>query len=369
MSGAAGTVAEERAPTLPSRKGDGGDGGRLMRALTLVSDRKIELREIPAPPPPAPGELQIAVKAIGLNHIDVWGWRGMAFAKRKLPLIVGVEAAGEVSAVGAGVTDFQVGDRVVPYGALTCGACKACREGRDNLCENVAGIMGFHVDGFARDLVNMPARLVIKVPAGITLRDAACAPVAFATVQHMLFDNAKLEPGETILVQAGGSGIGTTAIKMAKAIGCTVITTVGDDDKAAKAKELGADHVINYRTDRFEGVVRKLTAKKGVDVAFEHVGPDTFNGSLLCLKRGGRLVTCGSTSGQSTNFNLFQLYLQQYRIYGSFGASMGNIRESLAKMASGLLPVIDTEIRLDDFEQGIARLESRRVFGKIVVLF
>ena len=113
----------------------------------------------------------------------------------------------------------------------------------------------------------------------------------------MLFDNAKLEPGETILVQAGGSGIGTVAIKMAKAIGCTVITTVGDDEKAVKAKALGADHVINYRTDRFEGVVRKLTAKKGVDVAFEHVGPDTFNGSLLCLKRGGRLVTCGSTFG------------------------------------------------------------------------
>ena len=222
---------------------------------------------------------------------------------------------------------------MVAYGGLTCGTCKACREGRDNLCENIGGIMGFHVDGFARDLLNMPARLVIPIPPQVSFRDAACAPVAFATVQHMLFDNAKLEPGETILVQAGGSGIGTAAIKMAKAIGCTVITTVGDDEKAAKAKALGADHVINYRTERFEGVVRKLTAKKGVDVAFEHVGPDTFNGSLLWLKRGGRLVTCGSTSGQSTNLNLFQLYLQQYRIFGSFGASMRNIRESLAKMA------------------------------------
>jgi NADPH:quinone reductase-like Zn-dependent oxidoreductase len=170
-------------------------------------------------------------------------------------------------------------------------------------------------------------------------------------------------------VQAGGSGIGTTAIKMAKAIGCTVFTTVGDDEKAAKAKALGADHVINYRTERFEGVVRKLTAKKGVDVAFEHVGPDTFNGSLLCLKRGGRLVTCGSTSGQSTTFNLFQLFLQQYRIIGSFGASMRNIRESLAKMAGGLLPVIDMEVPLVDFQRGLERLESRQVFGKIIVTF
>jgi len=340
-----------------------------MRALTLVADRKIELVEIAAPAAPAANEVQIAIKAIGLNHIDVWGWRGMAFAKRKLPLIVGVEAAGEIRAVGSAVSDFRIGDRVVAYGALTCGTCRACRAGRDNLCENVGGIMGFHLDGFARDFVNMPARLVIPIPVAVSFRDAACAPVAFSTVQHMLFDNAKLEPGETILVQAGGSGIGTTAIKMAKAIGCTVITTVGDDEKAAKAKALGADHVINYRTERFEGVVRKLTAKKGVDVAFEHVGPDTFNGSLLCLKRGGRLVTCGSTSGQSTTINLFQLFLQQYRIFGSFGASMRNIRESLDKMAAGLLPVIDIEVPLADFQHGLERLESRQVFGKIIVTF
>jgi alcohol dehydrogenase len=342
---------------------------QTMRALTLVADRKIELLNVPAPPAPAAGDVQIRIKAIGLNHLDVWGWRGMAFAKRKMPLVVGVEGAGEISAVGAGVSNFHVGDPVVAYGGLTCGTCKACREGRDNLCENVAGVMGFHVDGFARDLLNMPARLVIPVPAGVSFRDAACAPIAFATVQHMLFDNAKLEPGESILVQAGGSGIGTTAIKMAKAIGCTVFTTVGDDEKVAKAKALGADHVINYRTERFESLVRKLTGKKGVDVAFEHVGPDTFNGSLLCLKRGGRLVTCGSTSGQSTTVNLFQLYLQQYRIFGSFGASMRNIRESLDKMATGLLPVIDTEVPLAEFDRGLARLESRQVFGKIIVLF
>ena len=340
-----------------------------IRALTLVADRKLELADVPTPPPPAAGEVQIAVKAVALNHIDLWGFRGMAFAKRKLPLVVGAEAAGEVAAVGAGVKGFQIGDPVVMYGALTCGACKACHEGRDNLCENVAGIMGFHVDGFARERVNLAARLVIPVPDGISLRDAACAPIAFSTVQHMLFDNAKLEPGETILVQAGGSGIGTAAITMAKAIGCTVITTVGDDEKVEKAKALGADHVINYRTNRFETIVRKLTGKKGVDVVFEHVGGEGFNGSLLCLKRGGRLVTCGSTAGPTVTLNLMQLFQQQYRIVGSFGASMRNIRDSLAKMAQGLLPVIDTEVPLAELERGLARLESRQVFGKIVVRF
>jgi alcohol dehydrogenase len=340
-----------------------------MRALVLVADRKLELAELAPPAPPTDGEVQVRVKAVALNHIDVWGWRGMAFAKRKMPLVVGAEAAGEVNAVGPGVTAFAAGDPVVMYGGMTCGACKACREGRDNLCENVAGIMGFHIDGFARDLVNMPARLVIPVPAGISFRDAACAPIAFSTVQHMFFDNARLEPGESVLVHAGGSGIGTVAIRMAKAIGCTVITTVGDDAKADKAKALGADHVINYRTDRFEGIVRKLTGRKGVDVVFEHVGAETFGGSLLCLKRGGRLVTCGATSGPAATINLMQLFQQQYRIIGSFGATMRNIRESLAKMAQGLLPVIDTEFALAEFERGLTRLESRQVFGKIVVTF
>src|SRR5437899_3836939 len=302
-----------------------------MRALTLVADRKLELREVPSPPAPAAGEVQIRIRAVALNHIDVWGWRGMAFAKRKLPLVVGAEAAGEIAAVGPGVTDLRAGDRVVMYGALACGECRACREGRDNLCENVKGILGFHVDGFARDLLNFPVRLVIRVPEGVAFCDAACAPIAFATVEHMLFDNAKLRPGETILVHAGGSGIGTAAIKMAKAIGCTVITTVGDDEKAAKARALGADHVINYRTERFETITRKLTNKKGVDVVFEHVGGEGFNGSLLVLKRGGRLVTCGSTAGPTITFNLMQLFQQQYKILGSFGASLRNIRHSLAK--------------------------------------
>ncbi|TCT13284.1 NADPH:quinone reductase-like Zn-dependent oxidoreductase [Tepidamorphus gemmatus] len=338
-----------------------------MRALTLVSDRTLDLIEQPDPPPPGPGEVQVRIRAVALNHIDVWGWRGMAFAKRKLPLVVGAEAAGEIVAVGADVTNRAVGDQVALYGALTCGSCRACREGRDNLCENVAGIMGFHVDGFARDLLNTQARLTVPVPPGISWIDAACAPITFGTVQHMLFDNARLQGDETILVHAGGSGIGTAAIRMSKAIGATVITTVGDDEKAEKAKALGADHVINYRKERFEHVTRKLTAKKGVDVVFEHVGPDTFAGSMLSLKRGGRLVTCGSTSGVTTQINLYQLFQQQLKLFGSFGSSMRNMAESLDKMAAGILPVIDTELDISDFAVGLDRLESRKVFGKIVV--
>jgi alcohol dehydrogenase len=339
-----------------------------MRALQLIEDRKLVVTDLPEPDAPGPGEVTLRVKAVALNHIDVWGWRGMAFAKRKMPLVIGAEASGVVESIGTGVANVLPGQLVAIYGARTCGLCKPCREGRDNLCEHVGGVHGFHLDGFAQEKVNLPARLLVPAPPGVDAVAAALAPVTFGTVEHMLFDNAKLQPGETILVHAGGSGIGTAAIQLAKKIGCTVITTVGSDDKIEPAKALGADHVINYRKDRFEGVVRKLTKKKGVDVVFEHVGKDTWAGSMLCMKRGGRLVTCGSTSGVSTEMNLMMLFQQQLRLIGSFGCRMENMADAMQKMAQGIVhPVIDTEVRFEDIDRALERMEGRQVFGKIVL--
>ncbi len=338
-----------------------------MRALQLLGDRDIVLRDIDPPLAPAAGEAQLRIRQISLNHIDVWGYRGMAFAKRLFPLAVGAEAVGEVVALGDAVTGFAPGDRVVPYAAIVCGTCRLCRAAQENLCENPSGVRGFHIDGFAQERVNHPARLMVKVPDAVSTEDAACVAVAYSTVEHMLFDNARLEPGEWILVHAGGSGIGSIAIRIAKSLGCTVITTVGSEAKAAKARALGTDHVINYREDRFEGVVRKLTAKRGVDVVFEHVGADTWNGSLLSLRRGGRLVTCGATSGPSASLNLMQLFQQQYRIIGSFGAPLSALSRALARIAAGVSPVIDTVYDLDAFRTGLDRLEGRDVFGKILV--
>ena len=340
-----------------------------MRGLQLVSDRKLELVDLPEAEAPGAGEVQIRVKALALNHIDVWGWRGMAFAKRKMPLVVGAEAAGEIVALGADVRGLKVGQTVAMYGAMTCGHCANCLKGRDNLCQNVGGVLGFHIDGFARDVLNMPERLVIPAPEGVSFEEAACAGITFSTVEHMLFDNAKLEKGETVLVHAGGSGIGSAAIRLAKDVGATVITTVGDDEKMEKAKALGADHVINYRKDRFEHEVRKITKKVGVDVVFEHVGADTWNASLLSMKPGARLVTCGSTSGVLVQMNLMQLFQRQYKIFGSFGATIRNVADGLEKMGRGVMPVIDTVVPLENFNEGLERLESRKVFGKIVVKF
>ncbi|WP_375650675.1 zinc-binding dehydrogenase [Bartonella sp. OT172YNZD] len=339
-----------------------------MRALKLFDDRRLEITNISPPSSPSLGEVTVRIKAVALNHIDVWGWRGMAFAKRKMPLIIGAEASGEVIQIGDGVEHLQLGQIVSIYGAQTCGVCQACHEGRDNLCSHVKGVYGFHLDGFACELVNLPARLLVPSPPQCDELQAAVAPITFGTVEHMLFDNAKLQAGETILIQAGGSGIGSAAIQLAKHMGCTVITTVGSDEKIAKAHSLGADHVINYRKDRFEGVVRKLTQKKGVDVVFEHVGVDTWNGSLLCMKKGARLVTCGSTSGVSAPINLMQLFQQQLKIFGSFGCRMENMKNAMQKMAQKTVhPVIDTIVGLDEIDTALKRMESRDIFGKIIL--
>ena len=340
----------------------------FVKGIRLEGERRLAVAEIAAPPAPAADEVQVAVKAVALNHIDVWGWRGMAFARRRLPIVVGAEAAGVVVARGSEVAGLAVGDVVALYGAQTCGTCKACRDGRDNFCDRIDNIYGFHIDGFLRERLNIPARLAVKAPAGLDTTSASLAPITFGTAEHMLFDNAKLEAGETVLVQAGGSGVGSAAIQLAKAAGATVIATVGSDEKVQKALRLGADHVINYRSERFEGRVRKLTDRKGVDVVFEHVGPQTWQGSLLSLKRGGRLVTCGSTTGIAASTNLNLIYQMQLRILGSFGCRLTNMQAALDKLARGAVrPVIDTEIEASQFSAALERLESRDVFGKIVV--
>jgi alcohol dehydrogenase len=344
-----------------------GDRG-TMRAVEVTSERQLRLTDVPRPADPAPDEVQIKVRSVALNHIDVWGWRGMAFARRTLPIIAGAEAAGEVIKAGCDVTDLRPGDIVSIYGARTCGTCPACREGRDNFCETLEGMYGFHIDGFLCEYANVPARIAVKAPPGLDAVGAGLAPITFGTVEHMFFDNAKLRAGETVLVHAGGSGIGSAAIQLAKAAGAVVITTVGSEEKAVKARALGADHVINYTKERFESRVRKLTGRRGVDVVFEHVGPQTWPGSLLSMARGARLVTCGSTTGIMAETNLNLLFQQQLKLLGSFGCTRRNMADAMAKLAAGVVkPVIDTTISLEEIDTGLKRLESRQVFGKIVV--
>ncbi len=339
-----------------------------MFALQNVADRELVIGDIEPPAAPGPDEVQIRMKAVALNHIDVWSWRGMAFAKRADKQIPGAEGAGEIVAVGENVKNLQPGQLVAIYGAITCGTCAPCKEGRDNHCTAKQVIYGFHTHGFFQELINVPARLAVPAPEGLPAEQAALAGITFGTPEHMLFDNAKLKAGETVLVQAGGSGIGSAAIQLIKAVGGIAYTTVGSDEKGQKAVELGADEFINYKNERFEGRIRRLTKKRGVDVVFEHIGPDTFKGSMLSMRRGGKLVTCGSTTGVMGEINLNLLYQQQLHLLGSFGCTIANMSSVMKKLASGTVkPVIDTVLPLEEVESGLQRLENRDVFGKIIV--
>lgn len=339
-----------------------------MFALQNVADRELVIGDVDVPPAPGPDDIQVRMKAVALNHIDVWSWRGMAFAKRAENQIPGAEGAGEIVAVGENVKHLQPGQLVALYGALTCGICDPCKEGRDNHCTAKQVIYGFHTHGFFQELFNIPARLAVPAPEGLPAESAALAGITFGTPEHMLFDNAELKAGETVLVHAGGSGIGSAAIQLIKDVGAIAYTTVGSDEKGEKALALGADEFINYKNERFEGRIRRLTKKKGVDVVFEHIGPDTFKGSMLSMRRGGRLVTCGSTTGVMGEINLNLLYQQQLHLLGSFGCTLKNMASVMDKMATGSVkPVIDSVIELKDVETGLQRLENRDVFGKIIV--
>jgi alcohol dehydrogenase len=339
-----------------------------MLALVIEADRSVALRELPRPELGAPRDVLVRMAWVALNRMDLFSIDGMPFAKQRLPMIAAVEGAGVVEAIGSGVTEWQRGERVVIYPGLCCGQCRACVAGRQNMCELGPPIRGFHADGIAAEYILVPAGQLLRVPDGVRLRDAACVTVTAATVEHMLCDNARLRSGETILVQAGGSGIGSAAIALAKHLGATVATTVGTEEKRAKALALGADLAINYRSENFASRIRKWTGRRGVDVVFEHVGAATWQGSLRALALGGRLVICGSHTGQQAQTDLLQLFNRQIRIFASFGSTYANVHESLRRIAAREIAItVDSELELVAIVHGLDALRERKAFGKLVI--
>ena len=339
-----------------------------MKALQLTQNQNVESTVLPLASAPASGLVRLKMSYITLNHLDLFGYRGMAFAKRQLPLVVGAEGAGQVVAISDKSDAAWLGKSVVVYSSYFCGHCKNCLAGQENLCLDGGGIIGFHRDGLAREYVDIPATMLVEIPEGVELQDAVCAPITFSTVHQMLINNARLQAGEAILIHAGGSGIGSVAIKMAKFLGATVFTTVGSEEKVERAKALGADWVINYRQQRFLRVIREATEKRGVDVVFEHIGKETWEQSLLSLSLGGRLVTCGSTTGVEGITNLFTLFNQQLKVFGSFGAPKASLVASLQLMAKKqVLPVVDSICAIHDYASSMEKLRHRAVFGKVIL--
>jgi NADPH:quinone reductase-like Zn-dependent oxidoreductase len=315
-----------------------------------------------------PGEVLICVRACGVNHLDVFTRRGEQGRRVKLPHILGIETAGEVAALGDGVAEWRVGDRVVSGPGIWCGQCEFCRAGQENMCVE-RQIVGVDVQGGYAEYLKLPARALAALPEDVSFEQGAVTLIAFGTAWHMLVGRAALQAGETLLVLAAGSGVGMAAVQVGKYLGAHVIATASTQDKLDDARRLGADETINYvEQPRFARAVRKLTDGRGVDVVFEHVGADTWKDSVAALAIGGRLVTCGSTTGRWGETDLWSLFAKQATLLGSFSSSQTDFLTVLGLVGEGKLqPVVDSVLPLSAAAEAHRRLEARQVFGKLVL--
>ncbi len=340
-----------------------------MQAVTIRQHggpEVLKMEELPAPEP-GPGEVRVAVRACAMNHLDIWVRRGIPGRTIPFPHIPGCDVAGVVHQRGPGAEEVAEGTPVIVSPGTSCGRCAQCLAGRDNLCRSY-GILGEHRHGGYAQYVVVPAANLLAHPEAMPFTQAAALPLVFLTAWHMLVRKANVRAGETVLVQAGGSGVGSAAIQIAKLHGARVITTVGSDDKMAKAKALGADEVIQYRRQDFLEVVRALTDRRGVDVVFEHTGEATFAQSVLALTWGGRLVTCGATTGYMPKIDLRHVFFRQLTIFGSTMGSKADLFDVLGHVRTGKLrPVVDRIFPLHEAADAHRYVEDRAVFGKVVL--
>lgn len=314
-----------------------------------------------------PTDVLVRVRACALNHLDLWVRKGIPGVQIPLPHIPGSDIAGEVAKVGEGVKNVKVGQRVVLAPGLSCTQCEQCLAGNDNLCRRYT-IFGYLVDGGCADYVRAPEVNVIPIAGELDFNQAAAVPLVFLTAWHMLVTRAALQAGEEVLVLGAGSGIGSAAIQIAKLIGARVIATAGSDDKLKRARELGADEVINHSKQDIAEEVRRLTNRRGVDVVFEHVGSATWEKSLASLGHAGRLVTCGATTGPDVKIDIRFLYTRQWSVLGSYMGTREELFRVLKLVGQGKLrPVVDRVMPLAEAARAHELMEKRQQFGKLVL--
>ncbi len=312
-------------------------------------------------------EALVRVRACALNHLDLWARKGTRSQRIPMPHISGSDISGEVSNLGKLVTGFSVGDKILVSPGLSCGHCEYCTSGRDSLCEFYK-IIGYETQGGYAEYVPVPAENLIRVPDKLSMEEAASIPLVFLTAWHMLVTRARLSPGETALVWAAGSGVGSAAVQVAKLLGARVITTVGSEEKMDKAKKLGADFVINHHSQDVPSEVKALTNGGKVDVVFDHVGEATWEKSMRSMAPGGRLVNCGVTSGGQGHVDIRYLFVRQFSLLGSYMGGLGELLQVLKFFEDGRLrPVVDSVFPLKEATQAQDRMEKSMHFGKIVL--
>jgi NADPH:quinone reductase-like Zn-dependent oxidoreductase len=340
-----------------------------MKAIVFQQHGTADVLKYTDAPDPTPrvNEVLVRVKACALNHLDIWVRQGMPNVPIPLPHIPGSDVAGEIAQIGAEVTTVRVGQKVVLAPGVTCGKCAACISGQDNRCRQFTNL-GYMIDGGCAEFVRVPEVNCLPYPENLTFEAAASIPLVFQTAWHMLVARAELQPGEEVLILGAGSGVGSAAIQIAKFFGARVIATAGSDEKLSKAKDLGANHLINHKTQKIRDEVRRITSKRGVDVVFEHVGIATWDDSIASLASGGRLVTCGVTTGYDAKLDLRFLFSRQLSLLGSYMGTKSELHTVMKLVASGRLkPVVDRVFALSEAAAAHSYLESSSQFGKVVL--
>ncbi len=319
-------------------------------------------------PTPSGQEVLIEVRAASVNHLDIFVRRGLPGIKLPLPHIPGGDAAGVVREIGPDVQGLEVGQRVTINPGISCGRCEFCASGLGSLCLTYH-MVGETIQGSYAELLKISCHNVLPIPDGISFEDAAAAPLVFMTAWSMMITKGRLRPGEDVLILGAGAGVGTAAIQIAKMAGCRVFATASSDEKLERARELGADILINYEEEPFDRAVRKLTGKRGVDVVVDYIGADTWIRSLKAARRGGRILTCGATTGPTPQTDLRHIFFRQLRIIGSTMGSPKDFQDAMTCVFRGQLkPVIDRVMPLADAREAHELLEQRKVFGKLILV-
>jgi NADPH:quinone reductase-like Zn-dependent oxidoreductase len=341
-----------------------------MKAVAISAHGGPEVLEVTELPDPviSDNEVLIRVKACSLNHLDVWIRRGLPGLKFTSAHVLGADVAGVVAQVGRLVKNVTPEQPVVLSPGLSCMHCEYCLSGRDNLCTSY-DVLGTRVDGGYAEYVKVPSFNVIPKPERLSFEEASSVPLVFLTAWHMLGERVGLKAGETLLVHAAGSGVGSAAIQIGKLLGARVFATASTDAKLAKAKSLGADETINYQQEDFLDAIKRLTGKRGVDVVFEHTGEGTWERSVRSLTRGGRLVTCGATSGFNGAIDIRYLFSRQISLVGSYMGAKAELLEVLQFFEDGRLkPVVDRVMPLEKAAEAHTAIEDRAQFGKVVLV-
>jgi NADPH:quinone reductase-like Zn-dependent oxidoreductase len=342
-----------------------------MRAARLHAgpDGQMEVRldtDVPIPVAGA-GEVLIRVRACGLNQVDLLTKDGQTPQEVPLLHISGTEVAGDIVALGTGVTEWAVGGRVVVDPIIACRQCENCIRGETNMCRQ-SRVFGVQTEGGYAEYAVAPARQLWAMPEGLDYAAAAAVAVTGPTAWHMLRDRAKVVLGEDVLIIAGGSGIGVLGIQIAKAAGARVIATAGGAEKVRRCVEVGADFAVDHNDPTWPDQVRRLTGGRGVDIVFEHVGQATWEGSLKALARGGRLVTCGGHTGFMVGFNLWHLFVKEHTLIGSFGGTRRDFLAVMRMVGQGnLRQVVQETLSLADLPRAQELLRQRKVFGKLIL--